>query len=572
MGIRTFFARILVAMALTFVVATLIVVSVNYQSRQGYSALAEAQSQSIQWQEAREAVIQLTELGEPIPDGRSVMLASLPLPFACCESERSLVLRSLESVGSGIAADRYRASAAWEQMILAQRLRLTEARRDLAADVAIRNWMIPAFAGLVLAMVLLISWAILKTRLITPTEKLSHYADKLLRGRQSQALNMEGVPRELQGLYETFDLTIGDYRGQLNSRRERALEMSSESDLLEMQIQSLVEQSERPAFVLDVSGAVRTWNRRMISLSGVSKTQALREVFAGEYLDDKSREIFDLAMQTARLGKLPEEFGCMLLLRGAREVPVTLQLSPQVEPGLGVNRVVCLVGVEEDDDQGRLPDGLRQVDQAPNALMDYIRSLTKHVHGMTPSGDSPSLEEFERRQSGLTYTLGWLADTHDADNDGPIDATELIAHIASLIAQRCQELDIVFDTNLKAAEALSEVRAGTLMDSLNAIFTNAIEAIVKKGSGEREVILTTESTGSHLIVQVSDSGTGLTDYALGHAFDPFYTTKVDERALGLGLTHTKYAVELAGGSVSITALPKREGTLVTLRLPLSVAS
>ena len=336
MGIRRLVASILVVMATVFVVANLIVVSVNYQSRQSYWGLAEAHQQALQWQEARETIVQLSELGEDVPQDRFEMLSSLPLPLGCCESERSLVLESLKSIGAGMGADRYRASAAWEQLLLAQRLSLAEARRDLAAEITIRNWMIPSLSALALAMVLLVSWTVVKTRIIAPTEKLTYYVNRLLRGRQSQALDMSGAPSELSALYEAFDITIGDYRGQLNARRERALEMSGESDLLEMQVQSLVEMSERAAFVLDVSGAVRTWNRRMISLTGVSKNQALRGLFSTDYLDVKSQEIFDMAMQAARSGKLPDEFGCNLLLQSGREVPVTIQLTPQIEPGLGV--------------------------------------------------------------------------------------------------------------------------------------------------------------------------------------------------------------------------------------------
>ena len=169
--------------------------------------------------------------------------------------------------------------------------------------------MIPSLSALALAMVLLVSWTILKARIIVPTEKLNSYVNRLLRGRQSQAIDMTGAPRELSSLYEAFDLTIGDFRGQMNARRARALEMSGESDLMEMQIQSLVEMSERAGFVLDVSGVVRTWNRRMISLTGVSKNQALRGLFSTDYLDVTAQEIFDIAMQTARSGKLPDEFG-----------------------------------------------------------------------------------------------------------------------------------------------------------------------------------------------------------------------------------------------------------------------
>ena len=77
MKMRSLFARIMGVMTLVFVVANLTVVSVNYQSRQSYWALTEAHQQALQWQEAREAIIQLSELGEAVPRDRLDMLSSL---------------------------------------------------------------------------------------------------------------------------------------------------------------------------------------------------------------------------------------------------------------------------------------------------------------------------------------------------------------------------------------------------------------------------------------------------------------------------------------------------------------
>lgn len=568
MVIRTFFARIVVVMTLVFVVANLIVVSVNYQSRQSYWALTEAHQQALQWQEAREAIIQLSELEEPIPKVRLQMLASLPLPLDCCKLERALVLDRLKSSGTAIGADRYRASAAWEQLLLAQRLSLSEKTRDLTAEIAIRNWMIPSLSALALAMVLLLSWTVIKVRVISPTEKLSNYVNRLLRGRPSQALNMSSAPSELVALYEAFDLTIDDYRGQLSARRERTLEMSGESDLLEMQVQSLVEMSERPAFVLDVTGAVRTWNRRMISLTGVSKNQALRGLFSIEYLDVRSQEIFDVAMQTARSGKLPDEFGCLLLLNGGREVPITLQLSPQIEPGLGVNRVLGVVSEEraekKDAPTSEVGAHLR-VEKSP--LIKYIGALERGLSTTIRGGDALTQQELERRQKAFVHAMRWLNQNHDNQVDVPIDTTELVTHVVSLLAPKCQEMDIVLETELQADGAMSNIRAGALVEILNALLGNAFDALQSMGSGKRKISITTECRGAFLVVRVADSGPGVDNFVQEHAFDPLFTTKADLGALGLGLSHARYVAEMAGGRLDLSYPRLGQGTVATLRLP-----
>ena len=559
-------------MATVFVVANLIVVSVNYQSRQSYWVLTEAHQQALQWQEAREAIVQLSELGEAVPQEKLDMLSSLPLPLECCDSERSLVLESLKSMGAGIGADRYRVSAAWEQLLLAQRLSLAEAQRDLSAEITIRNWMIPSLSALALAMVLLVSWTIVKARIIAPTEKLTNYVNRLLRGRQSQALDMSGAPSELSALYEAFDLTIGDYRGQLNARRERALEMSGESDLLEMQVQSLVEMSERAAFVLDVSGAVRTWNSRMISLTGVSKNQALRGLFSTDYLDVKAQEIFDMAMQIARSGKLPDEFGCHLLLQSGREVPVTIQLSPQVEPGLGVNRILGVVNAEQSESIDHTQLEPTSESGAENSrLVGYLAALEQSMTSTLAESDALTESELVRRHEAFAHTLAWLRKNHGARAVQSVDATELIAHVTSLLAPKTQELDVDLETDLKADRAMVKISAGALVEILNALSANALDAIKNRGAGKRKISIATEYRDAFLTVQVTDTGTGLLGITPDRAFEPFFTSRADQGALGLGLSHARYMAEMAGGSLGLSAPRLGQGAIATLRLPATEA-
>lgn len=573
MGIRSFFARILAVMTLVYVVTNLIVFSVNYQSREAYWALFEAYQHSVEWQETREAIAQLVELDEPIPAERVKMLASLPLPMGCCESERSLVLESLEGDASDLGVKRYRSAAAWERLLRAQRLSLSKARQEFASEIAIRNWMIPGLSALALAMVLLISWAILKARVIAPTEKLAHYVKRLLRGRTSPALDLAGAPSELGALYNAFDLTIGDYRGQLNAQRERVLEMSDESDLLGMQIQSLVEMSERAALILDVSGAVRTWNRRMITLTGVSKSQALRSLFSNDYLDARSQEIFDVAMQAARAGKLPDEFGCALMLRGRREVRVTIQLSPQVEPGLGVNRILCIVSEERDeviDESKPTLDDDRTLEKSP--LVEYIGSLEKGVSELMESGLAISEFELQRRQKAFAHTLAWVNANKHVRVDTPIDVTELLTHLVSLLVPKCQEMDIELETELNAGQAMSNISAGAMVEIFNALSANAFDAIQIKGAGKRKIGITTEYRDALFSMQIVDSGMGFADEALEKGFDPFFTTKADRGAFGLGLTHAKYLAEMVGGGLRLNKGRLGQGAIVTLELPVTAAN
>ena len=78
-------------------------------------------------------------------------------------------------------------------------------------------------------------------------------------------------------------------------------------------------------------------------------------------------------------------------------------------------------------------------------------------------------------------------------------------------------------------------------------------------------------SGPHLLVEVRDTGTGMAEETLAHAFEPFYTTKALGRGTGLGLATVHGIVCQSGGAVEIDSR-LGEGTTVRVILPESSGS
>jgi signal transduction histidine kinase len=72
--------------------------------------------------------------------------------------------------------------------------------------------------------------------------------------------------------------------------------------------------------------------------------------------------------------------------------------------------------------------------------------------------------------------------------------------------------------------------------------------------------------GDYVIVDVSDTGSGMTEDVLERAFEPFFTTKGPGRGSGLGLAQVYGFAKQSGGGVSIDTRPGH-GTTVSLYLP-----
>jgi signal transduction histidine kinase len=72
--------------------------------------------------------------------------------------------------------------------------------------------------------------------------------------------------------------------------------------------------------------------------------------------------------------------------------------------------------------------------------------------------------------------------------------------------------------------------------------------------------------GQYVLINIADTGTGMTEEVKAHLFEPFFTTKVDERRSGLGLATCYGIVHQSGGHLRVES-ELGKGTTVRIYLP-----
>jgi len=72
--------------------------------------------------------------------------------------------------------------------------------------------------------------------------------------------------------------------------------------------------------------------------------------------------------------------------------------------------------------------------------------------------------------------------------------------------------------------------------------------------------------GEHVMISVSDNGSGMSDDVRTRAFEPFFTTKAVGKGSGLGLSQVYGLAKQSGGGVTIDTAPG-EGTQINIYLP-----
>jgi nitrogen fixation/metabolism regulation signal transduction histidine kinase len=133
-------------------------------------------------------------------------------------------------------------------------------------------------------------------------------------------------------------------------------------------------------------------------------------------------------------------------------------------------------------------------------------------------------------------------------SEPPLDPTVL--DVNALVIERVSLLKPAHpETNycLRLDERAPRVLAGS--DLVKGILTNLLENAAEAAGPHGSVLSVTRSQGAHVVVEVHDSGPGLSNEAARTLFEPTITFK--KHGMGLGLSIAKKNALLSGGDITL---------------------
>jgi len=228
---------------------------------------------------------------------------------------------------------------------------------------------------------------------------------------------------------------------------------------------------------------------------------------------------------------------------------------------------------------GQMASGIaHDVNNALSPVVGFADILMKGEYGLSPDGRK-YLKYIRMAGEDIAHIVARLREFYRAREENEplqhLDLNTLIEQVADMTRPRWRDIpqskgitievwtDLAPDVP-KLAGIESEIR-----EAFTNLVLNAVDAMPRGGKiNIRTRVLCHEKGGKHprqVVVDVSDTGTGMDEKTRKHCLEPFFSTK-GKRGTGLGLAMVYGVMERHEGNIDIQSEPGK-GTTIRLVFP-----
>ncbi|MCX5884255.1 MAG: ATP-binding protein, partial [Deltaproteobacteria bacterium] len=145
-----------------------------------------------------------------------------------------------------------------------------------------------------------------------------------------------------------------------------------------------------------------------------------------------------------------------------------------------------------------------------------------------------------------------------------VQINDLIGDLVSLSDQRGKYNMVEIHSQLAEHLPLLRLSVSELQQVFLNLINNAIDAMERKGG---KLFIYTRQEDRYVVVEMTDTGSGISEADLPRIFDPFFTTKPVGKGTGLGLAICYGIIKKMGGEIKVRST-LNVGTTFTVSLPI----
>jgi two-component system NtrC family sensor kinase len=361
-------------------------------------------------------------------------------------------------------------------------------------------------------------------------------------------------------------------------------------------LENIVESINVGILTTDLDDRIDSWNSQMERIYGVPRRQALgrplKEVFPRDLLraiqqvytrsvttaalttavgdEDSIARVYKFNLKSRALGGKATEDG------GAESRMVNLAVTPLVSRDSTIKGKLILF--DDVTERASLEDQLMQSEKLTsigllaagvahevNTPLAVISSYTQMLQKqMGP--DDPKMKIVDKiiKQSFRASEIvnGLLSFSRTSGTQyAEVDCNKIISETLSLLDHQFKTANVAVEKNLSENLPLIHANTGKLQQVFLNLFLNAKDAMGQGGT----LRVNTLARNSEVVIEVNDSGTGISAEHLKKIYDPFFTTKTG-RGTGLGLSVSYGIIQEHSGKIDVESQPG-QGTRFTLEFP-----
>ena len=204
-----------------------------------------------------------------------------------------------------------------------------------------------------------------------------------------------------------------------------------------------------------------------------------------------------------------------------------------------------------------------EINNPLGGILAYSQILKSNfIENESVHSDLSEIESACRRSKNIISNLMDFSRDTSRDKKTIFSVKKLIHDTLPLMNMCLKSHKLIIELN-NNDEMLLSGNMGQLQQVIFNLITNAVHAT--PSGGEIKIRVETKENGD-MLMQVSDTGCGISEQDLSRIFEPFFTTKEKGKGTGLGLYVSHGIVKDHGGEIRVVS-KKDEGTIFNIEIP-----